>query len=164
MKRFSLTFVALVVPIFVMAQGVTNDEIKRNLPTGQLILTAKPSDIDGYELTVSYVNRTNHVVYLPPFGAGTTTAKAYVKHGKTYHQLALRPPFMAIHPTGQKVTDFMPLSPGQKNSFTIFLNRKDIEGQGQPTKFDLTWSQNLTFSDGTQKAFRLEANSAYVKD
>ena len=163
MKKIPLTFVAFVFPLLALAQSGAIDEVKQNLPTGKLTLTAKSSDIDGYELTVTMVNKTNHTVYMPPFGAGTTIPKAYVKHGKSYRQVKLRPSRMQIHPVGEKVTDFKSLAPGAKEAFTIFLNRKDIEGGAYPTKFDLTWSQNLNFSDGTHQFFRLEANTAYVK-
>jgi hypothetical protein len=154
MNKIPLTYVAFLFPLLAIGQ---------NLPTGKLILTAKPSDIDGYELTVTLVNKTNHTIYMPPFGAGTTIAKGYVKHGKSYRQVSLRPSRMQIHPVGEKITDFKALAPGAKDAFTIFLNRRDIEGSGYPTKFDLTWSQNLKFSDGTHQAFRLRANTAFVR-
>ena len=151
------------VPFLAMSQGPTADEIRRNLPAGSLVLQAKPSDIDGYELTVTYVNRTNHVVYMPPLEAGTTMVHAYAKHGKSYRQVPLRPSKMQIHRASEMITDFKALSPGAKDSFTIFLNKHDIEGQKTLSKFDLTWSLNLILPDKTQKPFRLDSNSTLVK-
>jgi hypothetical protein len=91
MNKIPLTYVAFLFPLLAIGQKGTIEEIKQNLPTGKLILTAKPSDIDGYELTVTLVNKTNHTIYMPPFGAGTTIAKGYVKHGTSYRQVSLRP-------------------------------------------------------------------------
>ena len=163
MKRVLGSFILSSVSFLAMAQGQTADEIKQNLPTGEISIQAKSAGIFGYEITATYVNRSKHTVYMPQLGAGTSTINAFVKSGKTYRQIPVHTRLMQIGSKDDRLTDFKSIAPGAKESFTIYLNGNDIEGQVSPAKFSLSWSTKLILPNRSQVVLRLSSNTVAVQ-